>query len=315
MGQQMQKVTIPNFNLGMFRTLLDQSLIVNTQIMIEFNNELVKSCSFSQTKSFMKLWTIPMKSFIGKSEDGEGALNLDDDVEELNHIGTMPVFNFYILKGDLFRNYLSVHNSELVTLEFQLQEIENGKMQAATITIKGKSEIGSPLVTTFTLTTEELILNRVNDYGLIINECTPSKDMIDIILTNLQIQEIKRLVKKLHKSTVDNTSFLTFTISNGNVNIKDRVFDIDFPLTTIGKNMLGDTVLTFNILKTDFIMVGNHTFNIYTSEESQKVIYGTKFGGAMIWGLSTKISEGSAFDSDIDVNSVIDLDGMDDYEL
>lgn len=313
MGQQMQKVTILNFNLGMFRTLLDQSLIVNTQIMIEFNKELVKSCSFSQTKSFMKLWTIPMKSFIGKSEDGSGAICLDD-IEETT-LPAIPVFNFYILKGDLFRNYLSVHNSELVTLEFQLQEIENGKLQAATITIIGKSEIGSPLVTTFTLTTEELILNRVTDYSIIINECTPSKDMIDIILTNIQIQEIKRLVKKLHKSTVDNTSFLTFTISNNNVNIKDRVFEIDFPLTTLGKNMNAGESLTFNILKTDFIMVGNHTFNIYTSEESQKVIYGTKFGNAMIFGLSTKISEGSAFDSNIDVDNVIDLDGMDEYVL
>lgn len=314
MTQQMQKVTIPNFNLGMFRSLLDQSLIVHNQIMIEFNKELVKSCSFSQTKSFMKLWTIPMISFIGKSEDGTGAENLDDEPDFNDSISTMPVFNFYILKGDLFRNYLSVHNSELVTLEFQLQEIEGGKLQAATITIKGKSEIGSPLVTTFTLTTEELILNRVNDYSIIINECTPSKDMLDMILTNIQMQEIKRLIKKLHKSTVDNTSYLTFTISKGKVNIKDRVFDIDFPLTTLGKNM-GDTPVVFNILKTDFIMVGNHTFNIYTSEESQKVIYATKFGGSMIWGLSTKISEGSAFDSNIDVEGVIDLDGLDDYNL
>ena len=46
-------VTIKNFNLNLFGNLLNQSLSVTNQLMLEFNNGFLKSCSFSQTKSLI----------------------------------------------------------------------------------------------------------------------------------------------------------------------------------------------------------------------------------------------------------------------
>ena len=57
-------IKISNFKLNIFRNLLEQSLIVDNQLMLEFNPEMIKACSFSNTKSFMKLWTIPLNNLI-----------------------------------------------------------------------------------------------------------------------------------------------------------------------------------------------------------------------------------------------------------
>ena len=61
---EQQIIKIPNFKLNVFRNLLEQSLIVNNQLMLEFSPDIVKSCSFSLTNSFMKLWTAPLKNLL-----------------------------------------------------------------------------------------------------------------------------------------------------------------------------------------------------------------------------------------------------------
>lgn len=309
-------VKIPNFNLGIFRNLLDQNLTVNKNIMVEFSPELVKSCAMSASRSFMKLWTIPMANLIGSSsEDGEGVIDIEtlDTAELPEELKNMPVFNFYIMKGDLFRKYISVHNSELVNLEFTLTDASNNGLQAATLTIYGKSELGSPLVTTFTLTTEEMIVDRIESYEPVIREVTPSEDMLEVVLSSVQLQEIKRLIKQLHKSSTENTAYITLTVSKDKLNICDKVFNIDIPLneTLVAKV---EEPTTFNILKTDFLMLGNHTFTIYTAGDSQKVIFVTKFGEAMISGLSTKVSENADLGSaDNEIDGVVDFEDLDEY--
>ena len=309
-------VKIPNFNLGIFRNLLDQNLTVNKNIMVEFSPELVKSCAMSASRSFMKLWTIPMANLIGSSsEDGEGVIDIEtlDTAELPEELKNMPVFNFYIMKGDLFRKYISVHNSELVNLEFTLTDASNNGLQAATLTIYGKSELGSPLVTTFTLTTEEMIVDRIESYEPVIREVTPSEDMLEVVLSSVQLQEIKRLIKQLHKSSTENTAYITLTVSKDKLNICDKVFNIDIPLneTLVAKV---EEPRTGNILKTDFLMLGNHTFTIYTAGDSQKVIFVTKFGEAMISGLSTKVSENADLGSaDNEIDGVVDFDDLDEY--
>ena len=283
--EESKTIKISNFRLNVFRKLLEQSLIVDNQLMLEFSDTIIRACSFSSTRSFMKLWVIPIMNLINNDKDVE-VIELDViPKEKLN----FPTFNFYILKGDLFQKYLSVHNTEMVDLDFILQNV-NGKYQAANITISGKSENNSPLITTFTLTTEELISNKIDDYSQIITECTPSSNMVEFILTEIQIQEIKRLIKKLHKSTPDNTSFLTFTIDieNNKIVVNDKIFEVSFLLV---QKLSIENNLTFNILKSDFVMTGNHTFSIFTNENEQKVIMGAKFGGSIIWCLSSKVSE------------------------
>jgi len=305
MNTENLNIKISNFKLNVFRNLLEESLIVNNQLMLEFSSSMIKSCTFSSTKSFIKLWTIPLDTLI---QQDSNELELTSKLIKHN----FPTFNFYILKGDLFNKYLSVHNSDTVDLEFVLQKTKDNKYQAESILISSKDNMSSGLKTSFILTTEELISNKIDDYADVISECTPSKSMFEFILSNKQIQEIKRLIKNLHKSLPDNQSFLTFTIDidNSKIVVNDKVFTIDFPLLLNQDKKIDVTNMTFNILKSDFVMTGNHNFSIYTDNKEQKVILGTNFAGSIIWCLSSKIREDSI---SID-NSIMDST-LDQFEL
>jgi hypothetical protein len=309
------EIKIKNFKLNVFRNLLEQSLIVDNQLMFEWTPEMVRSCSFSTTKSFIKLWLIPLQMLIVKPEKEETAelfpeQNKDEKLE-------FPTFNMYILKGDLFKKFLSVHTSDMVDLTFMIQEV-NGKHFASNITITSKSEVSNELTTNFVLTTEELISNSIEDYSQIIKEATPSKNMFEFMLSNTQIQEIKRLIKKLHKSSADNTAYLTFTIDSERkkIIVNDKVFNIEFEINPeIQKDVkFPDESFKFNVLKSDFIIAGNQTFSIYTCDKEEKVIFGARFAGSIIWCLSSKISEQSELNLDASVlDSTIDALDMQEY--
>jgi hypothetical protein len=336
-------ISIKNFNLNVFKHLLDQSLIVNNQLMLEFANDLVKAVSFSPSASLLKLWTIPFMSLIKdveqvipvpttepKSKDSkdneaifDGVLpGFEDElakqtIQQHKELQNIPKFNFYVLKGDLFAKYLSVHNADIVDVEFSL-ETQNGKMYASTIKIIGKSENGSPLETLFILTTEELITSKVSDYSEIINECTPDDSMDRIIVTSEQIQEVKRFVKRLHKSMVDNTAYLSFDISEKMIVVKDKVFNVKFNIDAELKakaNLLkSGNDMNFNILKSDFVMLGNHTFDIYSSNECDRVIFGTNYAGAIIWCVSTKVNEQNiSLDNSENLNNALDALEISEY--
>ena len=67
-------------------------------------------------------------------------------------------------------------------------------------------------MTGFRLTTEDMIVNKIDDYNDVIKRCTPEADMLSLILGNDKVQEIKRLIKKLHKTLSDNqTVIATFS--------------------------------------------------------------------------------------------------------
>jgi hypothetical protein len=307
-----ETINIKNFNLPLFGNLLNQAISVTPQLMLEFNDDMLKSCSFSQTKSLIKLWTIPSKNLILNPKNNSVDI-LEDNLDLTKEISEfipekIPNFNFYILKGDLFKNYIGVFSGEVVDLSFNLIEVD-GKKQASSIIIKGKSESGAPLETEFVLTTEELITNKISDFQEILNECTPAKDMFEFLLHSKQIIEIRGLIKKLHKSSVDNTAFLTFTVTENKIHIKDKVFSLEFDNDT-SKNILNKNVvsepLIFNVLKSDFILIGDHNFNIFTSNDTQKVIFGSKYGNSIIWCMSTKISENSFNQNDNDDDEIID---------
>lgn len=311
------EIQIKNFKLGVFKNLMEQALIVDNQLMFEIGKDMIRSCSFSTTKSFMKLWTIPFETLIQKPEaDGNEIESLDiiPDVEY-----DFPTFNMYILKGDLFKKFLSVQSADTADLIFTIQE-NNGKYTAANVTIIGKSEGANSLTTSFILTTEELISNKVEDYSVIIRECTPDEDMFEFILSDKQIQEVKRLIKKLHKSSADNTAYLTFTIDseNNKIIVNDKVFTVEFSIEDeVQKNIkFPEKSFKFNILKSDFIIIGNQTFSIYTDENNQKVIFGARYAGSIIWCLTSKIANVSDLNLDASiVDSTIDSIDLDDYDL
>lgn len=281
------EIKIKNFKLNVFRTLMEQSLIVDNQLMFEFTPEMVRSCSFSNTKSFMKLWGAPLEIFIKPDENFKETYKFEP-------------FNMYILKGDLFRKFLSVHTSETVDLTFNLITPDSGgKKQSASITVTGDAEGSNKLRTTFVMTTDDLIINKIDDYSRIIKECTPEEDMIEFDLTNEQIQEIKRLIKKLHKSSADNTPYLTITldVENKKITVNDKVFVLEFQCSETMK--LSKESFTFNILKTDFIIAGNQNFSVFTNENTDKIIFGGRHAGAIIWCLGSKVKE----DTDVPFNS------------
>ena len=309
------EIKINNFRLNVFKNLMEQALIVDNQLMFEISKDMIRSCSFSETKSFMKLWMIPLKSLIVAPEKPE-VESLDDVPEETQELD-FPTFNMYVLKGELFKKFLSVHSSDTVDLTFNIVE-KDGKWQAANLIITGESEGSNALTTNFILTTEDLITNKINDYSDVIKECTPNDSMFEFVLSDKQIQEIKRLIKKLHKSTADNTAYLTFNVDSENrkIIVNDKVFTIDFYIDEeIQKNIeFPENSFKFNILKSDFIIAGNQTFSIFTSENEQKVIFGARYAGSIIWCLTTKIASGSELNLDASiVDSTIDDLDIDDY--
>lgn len=310
MNKQKESVVIKDFNLNLLGTLLNQSLTVTSQLMLEFNNGMLKSCSFSQTKSLIKLWTIPYEKliFIPKKEviEDVNQISLDDDKVEVI-IPEIPTFNFYILNGMKFKNYISVFSSECVDITFNLQDID-GKKQATSLVINGKSSSGSPLEAEFALTTEELLTNSISDYNEILSACTPEKHYYKFNLSNKQISEIRGLIRKLQGST-ENTAYLVFEINNEKITIKDRVFNISFKNENL--DIQEKFQLSFNILKSDFILIGDHNFHIHTYSDVQKVIFGAKFGDSIIWCMCTKVGEQS--DENDEEDDILDSLSIEQY--
>ena len=261
----------------------------------------------------MKIWNIPLKSLIIKPEKVETVDVLDEGPKEQD-LSVIPIFNIYILKGDFFKKYLSVHTSDTVTLSFDVVEL-NGELQASVMKISGMSESNSPLTTKILLSTDEMISDKVDDYSELIKKCTPDPDMTKVILSDSQIQEVKRLIKNLNKSIVDNTSFLTFTITKSKIVVNDKAFEVEFNIDdelAEKLNLTDDQKFSFNILKSDFIMMGNHIFAFYSNEESQKVIMSASYGGSIIQCLATKIVQ-SNIDLDAQSDEIIDATDLDQY--
>lgn len=316
-------IKVNNFNLNLFGNLLNQSLSVTPQLMLEFRDNMVKSCSFSSTKSLVKLWTIPVSNFIVKPQNLDEPLELLDgpttEEEPENNIITEN-FNFYILKGDMFKKFIHVFNQSSANIEFTIKLID-GKYQATSLLIDGISENGSPLTTVFPLTTEELISNVISDYSEILKECTPSQNMFQILLVDKQISEIKSLVKNLKNSSSENVAYLTFEVTKNQIVVSDKVFNLKFAIDEQLQiknqaNNYNDISLTFNVLKSDFALIGDHTFTIFTDQNSQKVIFGATYGKSLIWCLTTKFDSAKQLSQATDdTDDMIDSLNLDEYNL
>ncbi len=152
---------------------------------------------------------------------------------------------------------------------------------------------------------------------------TPNKTMFEFSLFDGQIQEIRRLIKNLHKSAANNVAFLNFEIDtlNQKIIVKDKVFTISFDIVAPEKKKEiteSTESYKFSILKSDFIMLGAKAFSIFSEDDNQKVLFGANYGGALIWCLSTKVNENeiiSGMDTiveenidSIDIEEYLDLD-------
>jgi len=293
---------INNFNLSLLKRLLKQSLIVNEQIMIEISDSMMKSVSFSGTKSLIKIWQLPIESFV----DIEAESEVDKSTYIQNYDGK---FNLYILKGSLFLKYLdvfSMKNPCKLTIN-----IDKNTNQATQLTIEGSSENGSKIKTNFVLTTEEMIVDKVEDYNFILKQCTPENSYKQFSITEKQLTELKSLIKKLHKSIVNNSNYITFSFDdNGNLNVFDKAFNIELEYDS--KDVKN---LEFKILKTDLLMFGEHSFVFYTDNNTPKVILGTNYGPAVVWCTSVKVLEDVTTDEIDDINDIADSLDLEEYGL
>lgn len=275
------EIVIKNFNIRLFRQLLDQNLMVDNQVMIQFTPDIVRSCALTSTDSFMKMWSVPMSSLTVKNQpDANQIIDLDSD-EETEPILVFNPFNIYVLKGDVFRRYLRVYGENPVTLKIDVDEQSGNGVY---MTIIGETQAGSSLTSTFTLTKDEYITSKVNDFDAAARKLTPASNDISFILSSDEMKEIKTLIKELHKTTPSNTSYINFKtdVNSKMISVSDAVFDVKFPLVKTENYNLPQTNLDFNILKSDFIVSGGHTYTFYTSNDKDHAIMVTTFSFGII---------------------------------
>ena len=190
-------------------------------------------------------------------------------------------------------------------------DIDKNTNQATQLTIEGSSENGSKIKTNFVLTTEEMIVDKVEDYNFILKQCTPEKSYKQFSITEKQLTELKSLIKKLHKSIVNNSNYITFSFDdNGNLNVFDKAFNIELEYDS--KDVKN---LEFKILKTDLLMFGEHSFVFYTDNNTPKVILGTNYGPAVVWCTSVKVLEDITTDEIDDINDIADSLDLEEYGL
>lgn len=309
MNNNQQYLEIDNFDILLFKKIIKQSLFVSNELILEFNNDSVKSCSFSKTKSLIKLWGTPYTTFIKCDENSLDLL--EDPKNNIKFIGEeFDLFNFYVLKGEYLLKFLDVfsinHHSKL--------RIYHTDGKASHIEIFGYTANDSKIKSKFDLTTEEFITNKVSDFKQILREVTPTKDLHEIKINQNTIFEIKSLIKNLHKSMVNNTTFITFTFDdNGKLSINDKVFNLD----VVYESTEPVPNFSFNMLKSDFMLIGEHNFSIFTNENSPKIIFNALFNNIIISCMSTKIADdinNDDFDAN-DIDSFSDNLNLEEYGL
>lgn len=316
-----QVVKLKNVDISIFNNLLLQSLEVTQQLMFEFSPEFLKSANFSSSKTLIKLWSIKISDLIKLDEVQEiEALDDTDKVLNLNNEQVTKesltkdfdkTFNFYVLNGNSFKNYLSVFKNDIVDIDFKIDMGEDNKLQAKSIIIYGKTENDRTLNAEFTLTTDDLITDKISDYNQLLTMCKPKDGMTELTLSNNHIKELRKLISNLNKTLVNNSAFVTLDINENKIKISDKVFNLEFDDIEI-KNLKEN--LNFNILKSDFNLIGNHSFKIYT-DENHVIHFGAKYGNAIIWCMTSKPQDSiQSLEDDDDLDNLSSSD-LTEYDL
>lgn len=309
-------VTLKNIDINVINNLLQQSLEVSPQLMFEFSPTILKSVNFSSSQSFIKFWTIEIDKLIkAEKEPINDLIDLDDimDNDPIVDESTKnfdKTFNFYLLKGDLFKSFLSVFKNDLIDIDFTLIDGSDGKLQAHSITVKGYTESDKKLVAKLDLTTDDMITNKISDYAQLLEICKPKEFMSEITLPNSHLKELRRIINNMNKTVSNNSSFVTFNIEDNELKINDKVFEINFDDIDIKS----ENNFSFNILKSDFKLIGNHSFKIFTGEKDKEIHFGARYGNAIIWCLSSKPKNSDELMNDSTEN-MLSSDDISDYGL
>lgn len=291
----MQQIIIQKFNLGLFKSLIFESLETHNNLMLEIDRDLIKSLSLSGTTSLMKICYSKFSDF-----------DLEYNTDKYND---MEMFNLFVLKGDNFKKYLELYNElSNVELKFNLidSQITSGKKIATHISIKGQTTNGTSLDVTFNLTTEELMTNSVEDYSSVISLLkVDTNTETQFILDKSKYAETKDINKKLHGTISNNSNFLEFSINSTLIKIKDKVFDLEFN-DCVSKYVDTNPSIDFKILKSDFNILGKHNWQVFTNNDNDKVVLLTKINSIevensteiIVGCIITKTNSATAFTND-----------------
>lgn len=305
-------VSIPNFNLQLFERLLNQSVMVSSELVLEIKQQMLKSSSTSPAKSLIKIWAIPLTHLFIKNENENQQL-LFDEQKNNDILSKLIDFSFFVMKGDVFIKHLSVFNSSIpVTISFDISEAfddENKSKgyEANTVSISGfvAGSTTNKLNTKYILTQDNMMSTSINDSSNIIDKCTPTESMSSFLLKQEEFKEIKSLITKLKGTISDNTSYLTVNIQNNEVKISDKVFEIAYPINWIKQTF---NEISFNIKKEDFAAFTDSNLTIFVSNDSDRIIFQTKYGQSLITALSTKPHDLINNPSKADEEILADLD-------
>ena len=134
--------------------------------------------------------------------------------------------------------------------------------------------------------------------------------MSEIVLTNNNLKELRRIISNMNKTISNNSSFVTFTIEDDLLKVNDKVFDITFDDLQI----TSQDNFSFNILKNDFKLIGNHSFKIFTGKDDKDIHFGAKFGNAIIWCLTSKPKNSEELMNETS-EDILSSDDINDYGL
>lgn len=316
MENQKKTAVIKNVKLRTLELLLNQAILVKKSLMIEFKKDFMRSCSVTDSSTFMKIITIPTIKLCAN----DNADNVQIDTP----------FDFYLIKGDLIRPVFAFFSkTETVELSFDLlQNVgDDSNYTAVNMTVKGQTNEGSEIKTTIPLTNEPMSSETISSYSSKIDHLKPSPNSHEITLTESMVTEVKSLITKLNKANPNNSIYINVLITKKSITFSDRVFNITYDLDN-EIHTITDSI-TFNIVKSDWIRLSVSKQNdiicyLDTDNNNKKVIFITPFVGAIISSLMLKVDgvqngviddkEIMQVSSDINEMDSLELD-MDDYDF
>ena len=257
------EVTIKNFNLSLFKQLINESLSTHNHIMLEVDSNFIKSLSLTASNTLMKICYTKTNSLVKGIESVEG----------------FDMFNLFVMEGNNFEKYLKLYSElEQVNVTFTLiDDVENvGKKIASKMKIDGYTNVNkSKLITSFTMSSNELMFSSVSDYQTIIDKLKVDSEISgEFLIKRTQYKEVVDLINNLHKTISNNHSFVDVNISESGMKISDKVFDVTYSDEENIFRKYED--FTFKILKSDIKLLGLHNWKLMTHDSSDKVIMMSK---------------------------------------
>ena len=265
-------ITFKNFSLAFFAKLIEQNLMADNSINIKFTKEHIMSAAKTSSESLIKFWKIPTENLIAEAGEEE-ILDFNEDGSMGDKVPEFEDFKFYVLKGDMFKRFLNVFSDDPVTINI---EVDDEDSVASKITITGQTKSGTPIQSSYLLSSAELMTSGVKDYNVVMDYVQPKSELKSFFLLKDEVDEVKKLIKDLHKTNSENTAYITIEVDPERkvVKVSDKVFKVKFQLikSEADADRVPTTPQQFMILKSDFITCGKHTFEFFFNEEDQKIV-------------------------------------------